>query len=197
MSVQELEKFMVRCRVSRHQLVSMLKDVEVLKTKLDGCNESLKQSKSENSELVNEETDIKKNMEALLRSHKHARSRLTIINDEIARTKQNIIKRNMQVRSLDQEYRVLVGMFHKLNDEHLQAQKDARDLFNELVKTKKERDKYCKSYEKNCKLVANRRVELASVKRSIESLKAALQSGMNINVSHVKLVRPKEPKKKI
>eukprot|EP00466_Bigelowiella_natans_P012084 jgi/Bigna1/85952/estExt_fgenesh1_pg.C_70092 len=180
MSVHELQQFMKRCRVSRHQLISTLEDVEDLKGKIAVEKEKLKKIEKESNKMVKEEVQMSREMNQMEKSHKHATARKVLLTDEASKIRSVIVKRKAEVKAAGQEYRMLVGHFHKWNDAHAVAEKEAQTLFKELVAIKKDRDQLLKQYEINTKLVVDRQMEIQEKKLVIKKMKDVLASGMKI-----------------
>ncbi|GAB5372079.1 hypothetical protein AAMO2058_001634700 [Amorphochlora amoebiformis] len=181
---------MVRCRVSRHQLISILEDVEEIKAKIRKSSGELRKHKEDKAKLNQEEKAISKQMKAIIRSHDHASERRCVLMKEATECKTKILRKKTSMKSIEQERSALVNHCHRVNLEHSRLEREVSELFKELVQVKKERDQNFAEYEMHRKRFINKQMELQRVRENIVQVKAIMKTGIRKAV-----IKSKPPKR--
>ena len=170
---------MVRCRVSRQQLIDTLDDVESLKAKIAKCKEVLKKASATTSKAGKEEGEMKGRIESMKKTIKHSRERKMILLKETSKLRASMASRKREFNQADQEYYALVNEYHKLSDKHAESEKTARGMFKSLSEMKKQRDAFRTRAAANEQKVHEKQAALEQVREQIKRIKAALNTGMS------------------
>jgi hypothetical protein len=124
---------------------------------------------------------MEENFETINVAYKACRARRRVLKNEASNTRSMIKKTKKEIRASGQTYTAHVTEYHKLNDDHVDLEKEARNMFQEIVEVKREKDKFNLMQIKVNKELADKTMMLSDIHYKIKALKKTLEDGMKVN----------------